>query len=64
MAGNRFPVVPEKLCKEYSKISKAVLMETLYDLSELHSLVMVDRSGWVLSQIEARKQANKKGEES
>lgn len=60
MTGNRYPKVPNKIIKEYSKISKSDIIETLYDLSELQTLNEDERCNWVLKQIKSRQLANKK----
>ena len=59
MAGNRFPEIPKDLADMYGKFSKAELLETLYDLSELHADNEKARSAWVIEQIALRRMANK-----
>ena len=60
MAGNRFPDIPAELHRLFVKTSKAVLMETLYDLSELSAKTHEERNKWMNIQIGLRILANEK----
>ena len=61
MTGNRFPNIPKGLHETHWKTPKAILMETLFDISELHGETEKQRMDWIKDQIICTTNANKRG---